>query len=225
VPLAIHAKKAKNTMRLYISCFMLVVGLIGCGPPGPCGYLGCEEGTVCTSNGCEACGGEGQLCCNGHYGEFCTEAGFGCEPGDGPGHCSFDCGAPGKPCCEDAGGWGICDGEASCAFDMCPGTVASDPCSEGSTFYTFWLITADCAAVSIEFKTNSLAEAQQCLADTVTAGPGEELCDANVPFTSSHVCESDESMGWTFQHCSAAQLAACEANACGEASCTWGACP
>lgn len=212
-------------MRFLISCFILVVGVAGCDLDlGPCG-LGCPDGETCGNNGCEPCGGADQICCKDYtYGGYCTAPGYGCQPNDGLGTCSKDCGSPGKRCCEDAGGYGICDGQAACAYDMCPGTV-SDPCDSGSTLYTFTLITANCAAVPLSFKTNSLAEAQQCLDDTIALGPGEEMCDANVPYESAHVCEANESFGWTFAYCSAAQLAACEANVCGEASCTWGECP
>jgi hypothetical protein len=212
-------------MRLDISCFILLVGLAGCGPEGPCGYLGCDDGEVCTENGCEPCGGEGESCCTDSvYGSYCTDPGYGCQPYDGPGYCTPDCGAPGKACCEDAGGWGVCDGQAACSYDMCPGSV-SDPCNDGDTLYTFMRITAECEAIPVAFVTNSFEEAQECLANAITLGPNEEVCDPNVPVQQANVCEEGESFGWIFNYCTTAQLAACEALKCGEASCTWVECP
>ena len=110
----------------------------GCGAAGGMCCTGdvCRSGMACTGTTCEACGADGQPCCDGS-----TSCGFStallclsgtCETPDG-------CGTDGTPCCrpDDACVRGSTCTGGSCVADPAPGSTGSgcgadgDPCCEG----------------------------------------------------------------------------------------------
>jgi hypothetical protein len=110
-----------------------------------CGVYGTCNAGECTGGMDGTCGGNGDACCdgnpngNGEAYDFCTSAGYACNPDNDE---CYPCGGPGQPCCEgnfcEAGGccdhneqdWPVCiaNGE-SCSGGQ--GTCSNGGCRGG----------------------------------------------------------------------------------------------
>jgi hypothetical protein len=75
-------------------------GNVGCTAP----YTRCGGNDVC-----EACGGEGQRCCDVGNGGYCGEP-YVCAGGGGGNRRCAACGAANQPCCPG----GVCSGSLDC---------------------------------------------------------------------------------------------------------------
>lgn len=150
-----------------------------CGPldTGPRGGSGercrtdgtspCNDGLTCgTGNRCEACGGNGQLCCH----PIGTRDLGGCN---GSLNCSNDrctsCGEPGPFCCFFPGDlFGVCAAGASC--DVGRGCVASTtppgPCGGPSSFAVHCESDLGCGSIQIVNSTDR-ASAEECARTTL----------------------------------------------------------
>jgi len=223
-------------MRLYYLMFLVTI-LAACdqlphageeGHPCRTGWVAsaCNDGLRCLDEGCVACGGPGQTCCQIPGGSRFCNGGACVGDWDAPGTCSGDCGSIGLACCGD--GDAPCPGGGTCSAGMCQGDAA-DPCQSGKEVHTVNVIEPDCSTVQVTFKTDTAAQAEECRQKLVAhAAPGEEVCSTDTKPNETEVCKfsingSDQLYLW---NCSDQQLATCEAFFCLD-GCTWstGTCP
>jgi hypothetical protein len=137
-----------------------VVGLACCAPD--VGFS-CEAGGDCRAGTCEACGGNGQVCCGGAS----CNAGFACDQrqfvSELDGHC--------RPCGGSGGGGGD--------LPDCSGA----PWTSRLTFHIFLQVFPSRCLVDAYPAANSVAEAQQC---ALGANPGTEIVNDLVSFYQYH---------------------------------------
>lgn len=161
-------------------CVLFLLALAGCDcgsacnesltghAGGCCGTGGCDSSSRCVGVACEACGGDGQSCCDAPsplLGQ--CSAGFNCVNTGGPLLCEA-CGADGQACCTGIDQPG-CVGAGACVMGSC--VSATSACPGGPNRYEVGIIDANrCALRTIFVDAPDAGTAETCAATMLRSG-------------------------------------------------------